>query len=151
MSSSSSSSSASRRREGKFGTKANLAGYLQSLRVVSARRRPVANQYRGISQMAPYARLERGADGQVRNTLESRDQYTDCAAVANSDCGLEKVDESKEGLVVTAARNNLVQHGSDECTGLLQASQVGEARGSTRCSSTRRAKTSHPDEFVEGG
>ena len=39
--------------------------------------------------------------------------------------------------------------GSDECTGLLQASEFGEAGGSTRCRDVR-AKTSHPDEFVGG-
>ena len=71
-------------RQGKFGTKANLAGCLQSLRVVSARRRPVANQYRGISQVAPYARLERGAAGQVSNAIQTRDQCTGRAAVANT-------------------------------------------------------------------
>ena len=60
-------------RQGKFGTKADLAGGFQSLRVVRARRCAVAHQYRGISQMARYARLEGGArDGQVSNAVEAR-------------------------------------------------------------------------------
>ena len=137
-------------RQGKFGTKANLAGCLQGLRVVRARGRPVANQYRGISQMAPYACLEQGADGQVSNAVKSRYQCTGCAAVANSDCGLEKVEESEEGFVVTRLAGNSSSMGPDECTGLLQAPELGEAGGSSRCSSTVRAKTSHADEFVEG-
>src|SRR6185437_14867649 len=79
--------------QGKFGTKANLASCVKGLRVVRARRHPVANQYRGISQMAPYARLEQRADRQVSDAVESRHQGAGSAAVANSDCGLQKVDE----------------------------------------------------------
>src|SRR5215469_3490400 len=108
-------------RQGKFGAESDLARCLQSLRVERARCGPVANQYRGISQMARYARLERDDAGQVRNAVESRDQRTGRAAVANSDCGLEKVDEvGNGGFVVSAARCYLVQPGSDECTRFLQ-------------------------------
>jgi len=42
-------------RQRKFGTEADLSRHLQRLRVVTAGRRPVVNQYRGISQMfAPW-------------------------------------------------------------------------------------------------
>jgi hypothetical protein len=47
-------------RQGEFGAKANLAGCVQSLDVVRAGRCPVANQCRGISEMARYARLKHG-------------------------------------------------------------------------------------------
>jgi hypothetical protein len=53
----------------------------------------VAHQHPRISKMARNARLEYGTAGRVRNTVESSHQDTGCAAVANSDRGLEKVDE----------------------------------------------------------
>src|SRR6516165_5023998 len=101
--------------------------------------------------MAPYAHQEHGDDGQVSNAVESRHQCAGRGAVANSDGGLEKEREFEYGgPVVTDARGDLVQLRSDECTGFLQTSEFGEARGSTRFSRTDRAKTSHPDEFVGG-
>jgi len=73
----------------KFGTKPDLAGSLECLRVVTSRSHTVAQQFRGVTHLTRDTDLEIGANGQVSNAVESPQKYAGCARVLESHGCLE--------------------------------------------------------------